>query len=80
MENSTQDKKDRLYTWGFILSILSLVASLVLFFWIFAIPLFFTGMMLVWSSKKNIKTKVLVTFLPLALWFPIFMFFMGFWF
>jgi hypothetical protein len=80
MENSTKGKKNRLFGWGVFLSILSLVTSLVLFFWIFAIPVFLIGMMLVWSSEKNTKTKILVTFIPLALWFPIFMFFMGFWF
>jgi hypothetical protein len=64
--------KDKAYNIGLILIIASCIACIVSYYLlIFGIPTFLVGVTLIFLSKRDIKTKLITTIIPLLLYFPL---------
>ena len=69
--------KDHLFLSGLIMIAISFFSSFLLYFIIISIPLYGLAVFLIWSSRQSRVRKLLVSLLPLILWWPIFSLFMS---
>jgi hypothetical protein len=63
--------KDRTYLTGLILIVITFIAC-VISFWllVYCFIIFLVGVLLVWLSKKSVKTKIFSTVLPIIFYVP----------
>jgi hypothetical protein len=62
--------KDKKYIIGLTIIVLTFLISLNVYFAIYSIPVFIIGVIILWTSKKKIITKILFTIIPIIVWYP----------
>lgn len=70
---NSMKKRDWFFIVGVILVTLAFIAAcmlLYIYFLYYVLAVFVAGVILVWFSKRKTLTKILVSILPVALWYP----------